>query len=375
MNTATKKFASQADVEEKKVSFTQLSEHAWAYTAEGDPNTGIVIGDDAVLVADTQATPAMAADVIRRIREVTDKPIRYVVLTHYHAVRVLGASAYRAEGLQQILASQDTRDLIVERGEADKASEIGRFPRLFRNVETVPAGLTWPTMTFTGKMTLWLGGLEVQLLQLGRGHTKGDTVVWLPGERTLLSGDLVEFDATPYAGDAYFRDWPQTLDNIAQLQPLALVPGRGPALKGQARVGVQFAIDADGILEVLARDTATGKDMVLEIRSAVELSDEAVEKMLGDALDHAFEDMDERLFTEAKMKAEEMLPAVEAALEALGGAVDGETRVQVLELSAKARESLAAKNAADLKNLLTELDRATEPLAAMLVERAMGGKV
>jgi len=232
----TKAFASQADLEEKKVTFEQLSEHAWAYTAEGDPNTGIVIGDDAVLVADTQATPAMAADVIRRIREVTDKPIRYVVLTHYHAVRVLGASAYRAEGLQQILASQDTRDLIVERGEADKASEIGRFPRLFRNVETVPAGLTWPTMTFTGKMTLWLGGLEVQLLQLGRGHTKGDTVVWLPGERTLLSGDLVEFDATPYAGDAYFRDWPQTLDNIAQLQPLALVPGRGPALKGQAQV-------------------------------------------------------------------------------------------------------------------------------------------
>jgi molecular chaperone DnaK len=148
-----------------------------------------------------------------------------------------------------------------------------------------------------------------------------------------------------------------------------------PAPKGQARVGVQFAIDADGILEVLARDTTTGKDMVLEIRSAVELSDEAVEKMLGDALDHAFEDMDERVFTEAKMKAEEMLPAVEAALEALGGVVDGATRVQVLELSAKARESLAAKNAAELKKLLTELDRATEPLAAMLVERAMGGKV
>ena len=130
-----------------------------------------------MLVADTQATPAMAADVIRRIREVTDKPIKYVVLTHYHAVRVLGATAYQP---QQILASQDTYDLIVERGEADKASEIGRFPRLFRNVETVPPGLTWPTITFSGKMTLWLGKLEVQLLQLGRGHTKGDTVVWLP---------------------------------------------------------------------------------------------------------------------------------------------------------------------------------------------------
>ena len=228
-----KKFASHADVQEKQVSFTQLSEHAWAYTAEGDPNTGIIIGDDAVLVADTQATPAMAADVIRRIREVTDKPIKYVVLTHYHAVRVLGASAYRP---QQILASQDTYDLIVERGEADKASEIGRFPRLFRNVETVPAGLTWPTMTFSGRMTLWLGSLEVQLLQLGRGHTKGDTVVWLPGEKTLLSGDLVEFDATPYAGDAYFQDWPGTLDNIAALKPQALVPGRGAALTNPADV-------------------------------------------------------------------------------------------------------------------------------------------
>jgi len=222
-----KKFASQADMEEKKITFSQISEHAWAYTAEGDPNTGIVIGDDCVLVADTQATPAMAADVVRRIREVTDKPIKYVVLTHYHAVRVLGAAGYGAE---HILASQDTRDLIVERGEADKASEIGRFPRLFQNVETVPPGLTWPTMTFTGRMTLWLGKLEVQLIQLGRGHTKGDTVVWLPQERTLLSGDLVEFGATPYAGDAYFKDWPQTLDNIAALEPAALVPGRGAAL-------------------------------------------------------------------------------------------------------------------------------------------------
>jgi glyoxylase-like metal-dependent hydrolase (beta-lactamase superfamily II) len=257
----TKAFASHADTEEKKVTFEQLSEHAWAYTAEGDPNTGIVVGDDAVLVADTQATPAMAADVIRRIREVTDKPIKYVVLTHYHAVRVLGASAYQP---QQILASQDTYDLIVERGEADKASEIGRFPRLFRNVETVPAGMTWPTITFSGKMTLRLGRLEVQLLQLGRGHTKGDTVVWLPGEKTLLSGDLVEFDATPYAGDAYFSDWPQTLSNIAALKPSALVPGRGPALKGEAQVQKGLEVTRSFVSDLYASvkaGAAAGKDL------------------------------------------------------------------------------------------------------------------
>jgi glyoxylase-like metal-dependent hydrolase (beta-lactamase superfamily II) len=266
LDTMTKTFASAADLEEKKVTFSQISEHAWAYTAEGDPNTGIIIGDDAVLVADTQATPAMAADVIRRIREVTDKPIKYVVLTHYHAVRVLGASAYQP---QQILASQDTYDLIVERGEQDKASEIGRFPRLFQNVETVPSGLTWPTMTFNGKMTLWLGKLEVQLLQLGRGHTKGDTVVWLPSEKTLLSGDLVEFDATPYAGDAYFQDWPQTLDNIAALKPRALVPGRGPALLGEQQVKAGLECTRDFISDVW-KSVKAGADAGRDLRKVYE---------------------------------------------------------------------------------------------------------
>ena len=163
MSTPTKAFASQADLEEKTVSFTKLSDHAYAYTAEGDPNTGIIIGDDAVMVIDTQATPVMAQDVIRRIREVTDKPIKYVVLSHYHAVRVLGASAYQPE---HIIASEDTLSLIQERGEQDKASEIGRFPRLFRNVESVPQGLTWPTLTFQGQMRLWLGKLEVQICLL-----------------------------------------------------------------------------------------------------------------------------------------------------------------------------------------------------------------
>src|SRR6476646_2932631 len=131
----TKAFASRADLQEKTITFDRLAEHAYAYTAEGDPNTGIVIGDNAVLVADAQATPVMAQDVVRRIRDVTDKPVRYVVLTHYHAVRVLGASGYAA---QEIIASDDTYDLIVERGAQDMQSEIERFPRLFQAVESVP---------------------------------------------------------------------------------------------------------------------------------------------------------------------------------------------------------------------------------------------
>mgnify|MGYP006271642143 FL=1 len=240
----SKKFASQADLEEKKVTFSQLSEHAWAYTAEGDPNTGIIIGDDSVMIIDATATPVMAQRVIDEVRKITDKPIKYVLLTHYHAVRVLGASGYKSEGLEQIIASRDTYDLIVERGQQDMDSEIGRFPRLFQAVESVP-GLTWPTLTFEGQMSIWMGNLEVQIKQLGRGHTKGDTIAWLPKEKVLFSGDLVEFDAACYTGDAHLADWPQTLDNLSKLGAEKLVPGRGPALLDSKQVAEGLAYTRD----------------------------------------------------------------------------------------------------------------------------------
>jgi len=223
-------FASQADLSDKVISFTQLSENAWAYTAQGDPNSGVIIGKNAVMVIDTTATPLMAQDLIARIRALTDKPIRYVVLSHYHAVRVLGASAYRAEGAQEIIASRPTYELIVERGAQDMQSEIERFPRLFRGRESIP-GLTWPSMVFDGKLTLMLDDLEVEILQPGPGHTRGDTVVWIPSQKVLFSGDLVEFEAGVYTGDAHLREWPATLEVLAALRPEKLMPGRGEAMK------------------------------------------------------------------------------------------------------------------------------------------------
>ena len=219
-------FASQADLADKRVTFAQLSESAYGYTAEGDPNSGIVVGDDGVLVIDTQATPAMAKDVLRHIRTVTDKPVKYVVLSHYHAVRVLGASAY---GAREIIASRATREMIRERGKEDMDSEIGRFPRLFRDVESIP-GLTWPTMTFDRELTVWMGKLEVRIIHVGAGHTRGDSIVWLPSEKVLFSGDLVEYNAGIYAGDAHLQEWPNTLEKLRALAPEKLVPGRGPAL-------------------------------------------------------------------------------------------------------------------------------------------------
>ena len=258
-----KKFASQADLEEKKISWEKLSDNAYAYTAEGDPNTGVIIGDDGCMIIDATATPVAAQGVIAKIREITDKPIKYVVLTHYHAVRVLGASGYKTEGLEQIIASRDTYDLIVERGQQDMDSEIGRFPRLFQAVESVP-GLTWPTMTFEGEMALWLGKLEVRIKQVGRGHTKGDAIVYIPSQNICFSGDLVEADAACYTGDAYLADCPQTLDNLAAMKFDKLIPGRGPALMTPADVqkGLAYTRDFVSTLYKSAQEAvAQGMDL------------------------------------------------------------------------------------------------------------------
>jgi glyoxylase-like metal-dependent hydrolase (beta-lactamase superfamily II) len=255
-----KAFASQSDLADKQISFERLSDNAYAYTAEGDPNSGVVIGDDGVMVVDAQATPTMAEDVIRRIRKVTDKPIKYVVLSHYHAVRVLGASAYRA---QEIIASQATLEMIRERGSEDMASEIGRFPRLFRGAEAIP-GLTWPTLTFDRELTVWMGKLEVRLIHVGAGHTRGDTIVWLPAQKVLFSGDLVEFNAGIYTGDAHLGEWPATLEKLRALRPEKLVPGRGPALTTAADStrAIDFTQDFVRALYASAREgVAAGKTL------------------------------------------------------------------------------------------------------------------
>ena len=145
-----------------------------------------------------------------------------------------------------------------------------------------------------------------------------------------------------------------------------------PMPKGQARVGVQFRIDENGILEVLARDVKTGRDTVVEIRNAaVDVDDAAVEKMVGESVEHAFDDMAERIFTEAKLKAEELLPAVDQALAMAAGLVSEDERREIGEAAEAVREALAAGLPNPLKAAVQRLDKATETLAAALVERAM----
>lgn len=235
-----KPFASSADLKAKAETLELLADGVFALTAEGDPNVGAIVGEDFIVAIEARATPAAARDWLAKLREHSDKPVRYLILTHYHAVRVLGASAFEA---QDIIMSNATAALVEERGEQDWASEYGRMPRLFKQPEEI-TGLTRPSITFADSYSIELGGdrgrLDLQFC--GRGHTEGDIVVWHDKTRTLFAGDLVEAQAALYTGDAFHFDWATaTLDRVKAYNAHHLIGGRGPVATGaeQANAAVE----------------------------------------------------------------------------------------------------------------------------------------
>jgi glyoxylase-like metal-dependent hydrolase (beta-lactamase superfamily II) len=233
-------FASSADTAEKEQRFEMLADGVYALTAQGDPNVGAIEGEEFCVCFDAMATPVAARAWLARLREHTGKPVRYLVLSHYHAVRTLGASAF---GATAIIAHEGTRRLIAERGLQDWQSELARMPRLFTEPASIP-GLTHPDLTFTDSATIQLGAAmgELQLAWCGRGHTEGDIVAWLPSRRILFAGDLVETRAALYTGDAFHFDWAAaTLDRVAALGAEVLVGGRGEVARGEAEVAGAIA--------------------------------------------------------------------------------------------------------------------------------------
>lgn len=239
----TKTFASRGDREEKKINFQEIGRDIYAFTAEGDPNSGVIIGDNSVMIIEAQATPRLAKKVIDCVRSVTEKPISHLVLTHYHAVRVLGASAFNAN---QIIMSDKARSMVVERGQEDWDSEFLRFPRLFEGHESIP-GLTWPTTTFENSMSVYLGNRRVDLKHLGRAHTAGDIVANVPDSNVLFTGDIVEYQSACYCGDGHFSNWADTLNAISNFKSDAIAPGRGDALIGNKMVSQAIKLTADFI--------------------------------------------------------------------------------------------------------------------------------
>ena len=250
-----KPFASSQDLTEKTETLEVLADGVYALTAEGDPNVGAIEGDDFVVCIEARATPAAARDWLTKLRAHTDKPVRYLVLTHYHAVRVLGASAF---GAQTIVCSEATRRLIDERGQQDWDSEYGRMPRLFKQPEEIP-GLTRPDLTFAteARIELGVGRGHLELTFCGRGHTAGDIAVWHPQSRTLFAGDLVEAQAALYTGDAFHMDWSRaTLDRIQAFEADHLVGGRGAVAHGRSAVDAAVA-QTRGFLEGMIQNVKT----------------------------------------------------------------------------------------------------------------------
>lgn len=212
--------------------FEELGRGCYAYSSDGCSSTGVIVGERGVLIVDAQATPDQAERVLEKIRTVSDKPVKQVVLTHFHADSSLGASAFEAG---ETVASDLTKRMLDTRGAEEILVARERVPDLFAGL---PASTTvsLPSMTIASSMSIDLGGIDVRLMHLGRGHTTGDLVVWVPGSAVMFTGDLVQTSAVPYCGDAHLSDWTRALDRIAAFRPTTLVPGRGKSAIGATAV-------------------------------------------------------------------------------------------------------------------------------------------
>jgi molecular chaperone DnaK len=294
--------------------------------------------------------------------------------TRAHCARALADAGVKAADLDEvILVGGSTRMPVVRR----MAAEIfGREPNVSQNPdEAVALGAVIQAGILSGALRNVLL-LDVTPLSLGIETFGGLMNVIIPRNTTLpcKAGEMFT-NAVANQESMLIR----VLQGERELAKDNWELGRievpfPPGAKGSARVGVQFAIDANGILQVLARDTVAGMDTTLEIRNtAVDVEDARVEQMISESVDHAFEDMNERVWTEARLKAEELLPAVDQALSALGDSVPAGEAAAIRRGAEKVRALLEAESHDHraLKAANAELDDATQGLAVLLIERAM----
>lgn len=226
----------------------ELTAGCYSFSADGCNNTGVVVGERGMLVVDAQATPELSASALETIRGVSDKPVKVLVLTHFHADSSGGASAFDPG---EIIASDLTQRLLITRGADDGKVLKHRFQDLFESTDADPVA---PSMTIASSMTIDLGGVEVRLMHLGRGHTMGDLVVWVPSRGVLFAGGLVHSGVSPYCGDAHLADWPRALDRILAFRPTVLVPGYGRIARGVGEVAA--AVETTRSFVTTLRDAA-----------------------------------------------------------------------------------------------------------------------
>ena len=298
----------------------------------------------------------------------------WIERTRLHCLRALSDAKIKPDQLDEvILVGGSTRMPLVR----DYVRELfGREPNTSQNPdEAIAIGATIQAGILSGSLRQVLL-LDVTPLSLGIETFGGLMNIIIPRNTTIPAKAGEMFTNAVANQDSMLIRILQGERELAkdnwELGRIEVPFPAGP--KGSARVGVQFSLDADGILTVLARDTATNQDSTLEIRgTAIDVEDERVEQMIAESVDFAFEDMNERIWTEAKLKAEELLPAVDAALCQLGDAISAEESASVLQHAAEVRRLLetADHDAKALKTATQQLDDATQTLAVLLIDRAM----
>lgn len=200
----------------------KLAEGVYGFIGkEGATNSGFVVTDEGVIVIDTQGPKELALLLKKKIQEITDKPLLYVINTHYHGDHTFGNQYFREA--KEIIAHENTRKNLIEKDEDHRE----QFKRFFGEKALEGFELTLPTRIIKETFLLWAGGKKMEVAYLGRGHTDGDMIVYLPVERVLFGGDLLYKDRLPWLGDAYIPEWIETLDRLKNFDAGICVPGHG----------------------------------------------------------------------------------------------------------------------------------------------------
>lgn len=246
----------------------KVTEGVWAAIARPLPvincNAAVILLEDGVMVVDTHSRPSAARGLMAQIRTVTDKPVKWVVDTHFHWDHYQGNQAYVGAWPSgtEIIASHATREAIESRGIPRVKNEIVTAPRRLERLRAERARasaesdrqrldaeiaareayvaelrsmqVTLPSLTFEKSLVLHRGGRSVHILWLGKAHTDGDVIVYLPQDRVIATGDLLH-GWLPYMGDSYPYDWIRTLEAAAALDFDAVIAGHGDVMRGKDR--------------------------------------------------------------------------------------------------------------------------------------------
>jgi cyclase len=216
---------------EQKLS--KISDNVYAYVGSTDDsasnnfgaNAGIIIGEDAVLVIDTLISDRKAKAFITDIRALTDKPISFVVNTHFHADHSYGNCAFAELGAT-IISQTDTKSINEEW--AEKVLKNAEAWMGLSKEEMAGTSIAYPQLTFSERMEVDLGGLRVELTYVTQSHTRGSVYAFIPSQKVLFAGDILFTDYYPNMGASDVDGWVQTIDHLLSLDVDKIIPGHGP---------------------------------------------------------------------------------------------------------------------------------------------------